>query len=470
MSRGVRLDLGGTAPSGRGATLLRLAQLSDLHVMDAASPARAEWVELLASDPRWRPLLHLHRPYETLVPWAVAAHVDAIRTSPIAPWSREPYDLVIVTGDSIDNAQRNELDAYLAIVAGGTTSLSPIGSAQDASRADDPATWPYWNPDPKTANEWRERGYPAIERFLARVAAPVRSRGLGVPWTALPGNHDLLRQGTAISTPELEALAVGYRKSLRRPSGFEPDDPLTAFLEVPHRFSDGETYGIAPEPGRRAIDVDEWIAAHRERGVLGYDSASSRGSGGDTYVDTECARVVLLDTNHPAGDYQGSIGQAQLAWLDEVLSDVDRESGRIAVLASHHGSVSLVNTRACVDERRLAGPMLEVVHRHPCVVAWIAGHGHAHRIEPRPGHGGGFWEITTASVIDWPSQGRAIEVVRSADGSLAVVSTTLDHHEDAAHELASLHRALCRRFLGDRAAAVMEGRPLDRDVVLALHR
>ena len=51
----------------------------------------------------------------------------------------------------------------------------------------------------------------------------------------------------------------------------------------------------------------------------------------------------------------------------------------------------------------LAAPLLEVVHRHPCVVLWLTGHRHIHRITPRPGAAGGFWEITTASIIDWPS-------------------------------------------------------------------
>ncbi|MEY4229458.1 MAG: hypothetical protein RLZZ362_307, partial [Actinomycetota bacterium] len=66
-----RTDLA-AAPTGAGECVASLWHLSDLHVLDAASPMRFEWIETLAHDPRWRPLLHMHRPQESLVPWAVA--------------------------------------------------------------------------------------------------------------------------------------------------------------------------------------------------------------------------------------------------------------------------------------------------------------------------------------------------------------------------------------------------------------
>jgi hypothetical protein len=111
--------------------------------------------------------------------------------------------------------------------------------------------------------------------------------------------------------------------------------------------------------------------------------------------------------------------------------------------------------------------MAEVVHRHPCVVGWLVGHRHINRIEPRPGAAGGFWEITTSSIIDWPSQTRAIDVIRRVDGSYELASTLIDHR-DAADGLGSLHRDLARRFRSPRVAARMSGRDIDGDVRLVL--
>ena len=61
-----RNDIGGGAPTGKGEPVLSLLLMSDVQVMDSISPARCEWVELLADQPKWQPLLHMHRPYEAL--------------------------------------------------------------------------------------------------------------------------------------------------------------------------------------------------------------------------------------------------------------------------------------------------------------------------------------------------------------------------------------------------------------------
>jgi hypothetical protein len=42
-------------------------------VIDTVSPARAEWIELLAHEPHWQSMLHMHRPYEALTHWTRAA-------------------------------------------------------------------------------------------------------------------------------------------------------------------------------------------------------------------------------------------------------------------------------------------------------------------------------------------------------------------------------------------------------------
>ena len=114
MVRVTRNDLGGAQAAGYTEVLLTLAHLTDTHVLDSASPARAEWVQLEANDPSFRPLLHMHRPYDALTAWALHAHIDAIAQDPSPPGSSNAFDLVVSTGDNIDNAQRNELDAYLA--------------------------------------------------------------------------------------------------------------------------------------------------------------------------------------------------------------------------------------------------------------------------------------------------------------------------------------------------------------------
>lgn len=454
-----RTDLA-PAPTGEGRPLARLGHVSDLHVMDAVSPMRFEWIETMAHDPRWRPLLHMHRPQETLVPWAVAQHVAEVRTE-------GDLDLFVCTGDNIDNAQRNELDVYLGLVAGGTVSMPARGSAQDAHDAPAPGPWPYWSPLATVADTWKPRGYPVIDDLFDRTDAPIASAGVGVPWTSMPGNHDLLCQGTAFVSEELHRAAIGDRKALFPPDGFEPDDVLTLFVEEPDVFLGIGERRVPADPTRVAVDLDAWIDAHARAGAAGWDALAPTGRA-DTVVELGDVRLVLLDTNHPAGDYQGSIGRGQIAWLDDRLAEADRD-GRLVVLASHHGVDTLVNERGDDPDRVLAAPLLDVVHRHPSVVLWLTGHRHIHRITPRPGPAGGFWEITTASIIDWPSERRRVEVLRHDDGTVEIAST-LHAHRAEQGSLAWWHRELAQRFGASQVRHAMSGTEFDRDVRLFLAR
>ena len=459
-----RTELGGHAPGGRGECLLGLLQLSDAHVVDSVSPARCEWVELLAANPFWLPLLHMHRPYEALAHWALAAHVEHLQRTPVAPWSQRPYDLALSTGDNIDNAQRNELDCFLAILAGGRAQLSAYGGVHQPSAELGSGPWPFWCPDPGVDDNWKPLGYPAVPDFLARASAELHNAGLGFAWASLPGNHDALRQGTALPEPAIERIAIGSHKTLRRPDGLEPPDPLAWFVQQPAAFSQGATRRVQALATRRAVDKYEWIAAHLERGALGYTAHHAAQGITDAVIDTEHARIILLDTNHPAGDCEGSIGAAQLEWLEARLAEVDAQPGRLAVLASHHGSVSLTNTHGADPQRLHAGALTAVAHRHASVVAWLVGHRHLHEIRPHPGPNGGFWEISTGSVIDWPSQMRSVEFIRHAGGQLEIVCTLLDHHAPPG-SLAHLHRDLARRFAGEHCAR-MQGQASDGNVRL----
>ena len=456
----LRLDLGGTAPLGHGRSLLSVLHLSDAHVIDTASPARCEWVELLGQDPHWAPLLHMHRPYEALTHWTLAAHVERARQRGAAHGSDRPFDLAISTGDNIDNAQHNELDTYLRIMAGGKTHMSAAGGVHQPSTELGSGPWPFWCPDASVHDTWKPLGYAPVDNFVARVGAEVHSQGFGFAWASLPGNHDFMRQGTALLNPAIEAIAVGSAKTLARPPGLWPDDVRTRFVQDPAAFSAGTTRHILADPARAGLDRRAWVAAHVARGASGLGAQHALDGSADTWIDTEHARIIVLDTNHPGGDFEGSIGTAQLAWLADRLTEVDKErSGRFAVICSHHGSVSLTNTLGDDPERRHAAQLTALVHRHPCVVAWLVGHRHLHRITPQPGPSGGFWEITTGSLIDWPCQARTVEFFRHDNGSMEIVCTLQDH-EAAPDSLAGLHLTMARRFAG-RTATHMQGQPID---------
>jgi hypothetical protein len=43
------------------------------------------------------------------------------------------------------------------------------------------------------------------------------------------------------------------------------------------------------------------------------------------------------------------------------------------------------------------------------------------------GSAGGFWEVNTASHIDWPQQSRLLDLFDNKDGTLSLFATLLDH-------------------------------------------
>ena len=72
------------------------------------------------------------------------------------------------------------------------------------------------------------------------------------------------------------------------------------------------------------------------------------------------------------------------------------------------------------------------------MILWLAGHTHTHKIEEKRSEitGNTFWHIQTASNIDWPQQGRIVDIFE--DGPRIVIATTVfDHQGEISFEVAS---------------------------------
>jgi len=119
---------------------------------------------------------------------------------------------------------------------------------------------------------------------------------------------------------------------------------------------------------------------------------------------------------------------------------------------------------------------VDLLHRFPNVLAWVNGHTHENRITPWPGSTPeqSFWEINTASHIDFPQHGRIIEVVDNVDGTVSLLTTlfeadspyAVEHTDLSPLGLASLYRELS--FNDIHADPDLLGGTPDRNVELVL--
>lgn len=442
--------------------MARIVHVSDTHICDAESTARLEYLDRL-SDPDSIYRLRLgevgtYRPQEILTVQVLASLVDAINTS------ASGLDAVIVTGDLIDNAQANEKSWCAQVLDGGSIepwSGDPLVSQWVGSREGHPWDERYWHPDgppgPIAADIPTVRfGYPRIPGLVEAARRTVVSAGLNVPWLGVPGNHDALLQGTVAPDEALCALAVGDRRIVGLPPRGTPLLTLEGVAPLgPARYvhqADSPTITAAPDPRRRLLSDDElsqpWIH------------------------DVGPMRFVAMDTVNHAGGWQGSLGSSQVRWLRQVLGESE---GRYVVMLSHHPSWCLTNPYTLGETRHLAAEVVHLLLDHPCVIAWLSGHVHAHASLRHGDDKAGFWEITTASLIDWPQQARTLEFVR-AEGRIGIRSTVFDHAAPVEWSgsdlgdhlaLAAISRALAANDYHDRDGVRdwREGRPEDRNTV-----
>jgi metallophosphoesterase (TIGR03767 family) len=469
--------------------IIAIGHLTDLHVTDVQSPARFEFVNRYAGDPRFRELITMQRPHEALNTHAIEAMVRTLNGIEAAPVSGAPLQLVAMTGDAIDNTQRNELVNFLALLDGGIVRPdSGLPGYEGVQLVD----WPddiFWKPDGPAGSDMfqRELGFPPSPGLLERAMQPFQATGLRRPWLACYGNHEEVCQGVGIVGPALAKGMTGSRKPVALPDGLDPDTAVEKFVQEPEFFMTGRSLEVAADAGRRPISRPEFVQLHHESGPHGF-SDQNRAEGTAYYVhDTRAVRFITLDTVCREGGADGSIDPPQLHWLERRLEEAHssfrsrdgstvrtRHQDRLVVVLSHHGYETLANPHA--DQRQ--EQLLNLLLRFQNVVLWLNGHIHANQVRPRsdPRSGHGFWEVTTSSLVDWPCQARLVELYEAGEGLLAIACTMVDHEGSLRgdtgelEDLAGLHRELAANVPHNGFDSWRPGKPSDRNTILLLAR
>ena len=242
------------------------------------------------------------------------------------PATGAPPELAVTTGDAIDNAQWNEMQAFLALFDGG---LVRPGSGAPGYAGVQSLDWPddvFWKPDgagPDGADIFRrEFGFPHHPGLLQRAMREFSAAGLEHALAVLlrqPRGPQPGRRGgdpgpgrRADRRPEAAAAARRLRprpraravhRAARRPSW--PARPARS----------------PPIPAAGRSPGGEFVEAHFRPGArpAGHGFTERNRLDGTAYYvyDTPAARLIALDTSCAAGGAAGCVDRDQARWLTD---------------------------------------------------------------------------------------------------------------------------------------------------------
>jgi metallophosphoesterase (TIGR03767 family) len=321
----------------------------------------------------------------------------------------------------------------------------------------------YYDPDEAAPTPGPYAAFPRYPGLLERAQAPFRADGLDVPWYISRGNHDGLIQGNAPASTDLfRAIAVGCLKVFPSPQIDPASFAGASESELFQRFANSSFIAsllagarmVPPDPDRRIVSKAEYRRVIDGHGFGATPRSQLRRSGGTASyyatTPTKGVRIISLDTVAEGGGQNGNLDDPQYRWLRGELRKARRRD-QLVVVYGHHTLGSMSNATAdedagacqpadepgCDADPRRSTPLhlgttgratvRALLARTPNVIAYVAGHTHINDVTFNRGRRGrGFWEINTASHIDWPQQSRLIEIVDNRDGTLSIFGTMLD--------------------------------------------
>lgn len=165
--------------------------------------------------------------------------------------------------------------------------------------------------------------------------------------------------------------------------------------------------------------------------------------------DRNAVFIELDGEDLPAngGGTHGHLGHAQVRWLRAVLSCVAQDHPRDLVLVFAHQPLSMLDVEP--QDRDRADPARSVAHileTSRNVVGYFYGHHHMHAIcGDGPAACTSFWEVETASLIEFPQEARLVRIKQIGSGLGFLEITALRERLAAQDSELARYVALARR-------------------------
>lgn len=312
--------------------------------------------------------------------------------------------------------------------------------------------------DPRRQTLTQAPGLPQVLR-CTEGAKDCENQALKTPWYVAFGNHDGYLRGTlplGVGINELSFLTTG-RRHIVQPREFIQEFFETSSQPVGHGFNFVEQ--------ARRDDGDK-----RNDGYYAFTSGKFRMLVLNTVLDGTDPRLPTDLIRNPLALSDGTIDRAQFNWVKAEL-DKAYKAKQLVMVFSHHPDLTFAEFgmfAAAVPIEVKAEELNAELASYPNVVAWLAGHTHLHRVRPfvvnrsddgalsgtngevsspitckKPGvasdgkpHCRGFWQVETASLIDYPQEQRLVELFDNGNGTGTLRGPVLTHTYERSRKLA----------------------------------
>lgn len=158
------------------------------------------------------------------------------------------------------------------------------------------------------------------------------------------------------------------------------------------------------------------------------------------------------DLEDHVGGIHGRLGHAQLDWLKRVLACVGHDHPRDLVFVLAHQPLSMVEVEPRdVDPAAPKYTVARLLEASPNVVAYLFGHNHWHSIcgdgSPDGRHDvcSKFWEVETASLVEFPQEGRLVRIKQISEDLAFLELTALRERLVSQDSELARYVALARR-------------------------
>lgn len=113
---------------------------------------------------------------------------------------------------------------------------------------------------------------------------------------------------------------------------------------------------------------------------------------------------------------EGTLDRVQHTWLK---SEIEANQDKLCLIFSHHGPDSFLSPKGNIKPCEF----INTLQGYPNVIAHIHGHTHHNLIEPsfkvnhKAKKNGGYWDITTSALAEYPMEWRQIKISITKDGT-----------------------------------------------------